>query len=133
MTHISKRKLNSEITDHLNNSLVFLIKELSSKGDVEKFLNSIVTETERLMISKRVVAAFFLKHNIAERDIAETLKLTPATVSRLKLWIQTRQSNFDTVFDKLEKEERFKIAKNLFYILLKYVINAAGGKTPKVF
>lgn len=133
MPQVSKRRLEPQVKKDLNDSFAFLIKEIRSKDEVEMFLNSVLTETERLMLSKRVVAAFLLQHGIEEQKISEMLKLTPATVSRLKLWILTRKKGFDIVFNKLEKERRNSIAKDVLLKLLKYAVSTAGGRPPKIF
>lgn len=131
MTHISRKKLDPEVNKYVLESLTFILKETNTKEEVEKFLSSAISETERLMIAKRVAAAFLLRHNIESEKISETLKLTPATVARLKLWVQTHQEGFDLVFNKLEKQRRKQMAKAILYKLLNYAINAAFGRSPK--
>lgn len=132
MTHLSRRQLGLEAKKYTLDSLSYIFKEIDTKQEMDKFLNSILTETERLMISKRVVAAFLLRHNIEEAKISDTLKLTPATISRLKLWIQTRSEGFELVFKRLEKARRMLIVKKIMYKLLNYALNAALGVPPKL-
>jgi uncharacterized protein YerC len=133
MPQVSKRKLEPQIKRDLIDSLSYTIKELKSKSDADKFLSSALTDTERLMVAKRVVTAFLLKNNIEEKKIGDTLKLTSATITRLKMWINLRREGFDLVFNKLEKRNRENIAKQIFYKILNYSIKAALGRTPKPF
>jgi len=133
MTHVSKRKIEPEIEKHILDSLTLLVKDLDSVPDTEKFLSSILSETERIMIAKRVVSAFLLRHDVESEKIQDTLKLTPATVARLKLWIQTHQEGFDVIFNKLEKQRRSEIAKKILYKILAYAIVAGSGKVPNPF
>ncbi len=114
-------------------SLTNVIKDLNEVDDVEKFLQSVLSDTERMMIAKRITAAFLLRHNIESNKIEKILKLTPATVFRLRLWVQTHQEGFDIIFDKLERERRNKTAKEVLYKLLDYAIKAGSGRVPKSF
>jgi hypothetical protein len=84
-----------------------------------------------LMVAKRVVTAFLLRNNIEEKKIGNALKLTSATITRLKMWISLRKEGFDLVFSKLEKRNKENIAKQIFYKILNYSIKAAFGRTPK--
>lgn len=133
MPHVSKRKIEPKIQKHILDSFTHLLKDLDNVPDTEKFLTSIFSETERLMIAKRIVAAFLLRHNIESEKIQDILKLTPATVSRLKLWIQTHQDGFDVIFDKLEKQRRWEIAKEILFKVLDYAIRAGSGQVPNLF
>lgn len=133
MPHISKRKVEPKIQKHILGSFTLLLKDLDNVPDTEKFLASILSETERLMIAKRIVAAFLLRHNIESEKIQAILKLTPATISRLKLWIQTHQDGFDVIFDKLEKQKKWEIAKEILFKILDYAIRAGSGQAPNPF
>lgn len=133
MPHLSKRKIDPKIEEQIKNSFTFLIKDLNNVPDTEKFLSSILSETERIMIAKRITAAFLLKHNIASTTIGEILKLTPETIARQKLWIQTHQEGFDILFNKLEKQRRSKMTKEILYKILAYAIKTGSGRVPNPF
>lgn len=132
MPHLSKRRVEPEVKKYVLDSFSLLVKNLSTKQEVDEFLSSIISETERLMIAKRIAAAFLLSRGVEEEKISNLIKVTPATVSRLKLWIKTRQHGFDTLFKKLEKERRMTIAKDIFYKLLGYALKASAGIPPKI-
>lgn len=133
MPHVSKRIIDTKVKKHTLDSLTFLIKDLNNSIDTEKFLSSVLSETERLMIAKRIVAAFLLRHNTESKEIQDLLKLTPATVFRLKLWIQTHQEGFDVIFNKMERQRRSEITKEILYKILDYSIKAGSGKIPNPF
>jgi len=133
MPHVSKRLIDSKIKKDTLDSFTFLVKDLNNVPDTDKFLSSILSETERLMIAKRITAAFLLRHNIESLKIQNLLKLTPATVFRLKLWIQTHQEGFDVIFNKLEKQRRNGLTKDILYKILDYAIKAGSGRVPNPF
>lgn len=132
MPQISKRKLDQVVKKDVLNSFSYTIKELKTKKEVDEFLSSVLTDTERLMIAKRVLAAFLLRNNVEEKKIGSALKLTSATITRLKMWVNLRHDGFDLVFNKLEKKIRGDITKQIFYGFLNYALNAAFGRTPKI-
>ncbi len=133
MPHVSKRRIEPEVMKHTLDSLTLLIRDLDNVSDTQKFLFSVLSETERLMIAKRIVAAFLLRHNIEPGKIQDILKLTPATISRLRLWIQTHQEGFDIIFDKLEKHRRWEISKEILFKILDYAIRSGSGRVPNLF
>jgi uncharacterized protein YerC len=133
MPQISKRRLEPQIKKDLLDSLSYTIKELKTKDEVDRFLSSALTDTERLMVSKRVMTAYLLRNNVEEKKVGNTLKLTASTITRLKMWIGLNKDGFDLVFNKLEKRTRENIAKQIFYKILNYSIKAAFGRTPKSF
>jgi len=132
MPQVSKRKLDQKVKQDLLDTLSYAIKELKNKSEVDKFLSSALTDTERLMIAKRVVTAFLLDNEVEEKKIGNTLKLTSATISRLKMWINLRKDGFVLIFSKLEKKSKEDLAKQLLYKILNYSIKASMGWTPKL-
>lgn len=132
MSQISKRKLDPKIERDLLDAFSYIIKDIKSKEDADKFLTSVLTETERLMLSKRIASAFLLKHDMEEQKIGLLLKLTNSTVSRFKLWIKTHNSGFDLIFKKLEKRSMEDYTKKILYKLLNYVIKSSFGRTPTI-
>lgn len=133
MPQVSKRRLEPQVKKDLLDSLSYTIKELKTKSDVDRFLSSALTDTERLMVAKRVLTAFLLRNSVEEKKISDVLKLTQGTITRLKKWISLRQDGFNLVFNKLGKRSREYIARQIFYKILNYSIKAAFGRVPKPF
>lgn len=132
MPHLSKRVLDSKIKKDLLISLPLVLKEARTQNEAEIFFGAILTETERLMISKRLIAAFLLRHNIEAQKIGDILKLSTATLSKLGLWIKLNQEGFNLIFNKLEKERRVTIAKEFLYKILDYAIRASTGHVRNI-
>jgi uncharacterized protein YerC len=133
MPQLSKRKLNPIVEKNILDSLSYLLKELKTKDDADIFLNSLLTDTELKMLSKRLAAAYLLKEGVSEQKISDTLKLTNTTISRLKMWVTLRDDGFKIIFNKLNNEKNLKIAKEIFIEITKYAIKASAGKAPKYF
>lgn len=133
MPQISKRKLDEKIKKDLLDSFSYIIKELKTKGEVDEFLSSSLTDTERLMLSKRVVTAYLLRNKVEEIKIGRALKLTPATITRMKMLINLKPIGFDLAFNKLDKKSKEDITKQILLKLLDYTIKVSFGKVPKPF
>ncbi len=133
MPQVSKRKIEPRIEKNLLDSLSYSIKELKTKIEVDKFLQSTLTKTERLMIAKRVLTAYLLDNGVEETKISHSLKLTNATITRFKMWIKLHKEGFDLVFRKLRKKSAEDMGKQILNKLLRYASSAAFGKTPNPF
>ena len=133
MPQLSKRRLDPQVKKDILDSLSYVLKELKTKKEVDTFLSSILTDTERLMVSKRVLTAYLLRNGVEDKKIGSTLKLTAATITRLKMWIGLREGGFNLVFNKLEKKSIENAAKQIFIKILNYAIRAAFGRVPKPF
>lgn len=133
MPHLSKQKLDPNIEKQLKESLTDIISHLDTMPDSEKFLESVLSETERLMISKRIAVAFLLRHNIEPKIIGDTLKLTPETILRHRLWFELHKDGFDVIFDRMEKIREKKAIKDILYQILDYAIKTGGGRIPNPF
>jgi len=130
MPQVSKRKIDPKIEKFLLDSLSYTIKELKTKSEVDQFLSSTLSEKERIMIAKRVLTAYLLSNNVEEIQIAQTLKLTNATITRFKMWIDLHKDGFDLVFKKLQKKGVEDIGKQILHKILKYASSAAFGRIP---
>lgn len=128
MPQVSRRRLPGEVLKSVFDSLSFVFKDITNKNEMDAFLGSLLTPTEKLMLGKRIAVAYLLKEGIEEKKIADTLAVTPATVSRLKLWIQTHEQGFQKLFTKLDKEKRLKITQQVLLSLARYALRAAGGR-----
>jgi uncharacterized protein YerC len=133
MSQVSKRRIDPGIEKELLDSLSYILKELKTKDDVDRFLSSVLSKNERVMIAKRVITAYLLDSGVEETKISQTLKLTNATVTRLKMWIRLNKEGFDLAFGKLKRKGAEDLGKQVLLKLLKYTSSAAFGKIPNPF
>jgi uncharacterized protein YerC len=80
------------------------------------------------MLAKRLAIAFLLTEQVEETKIAETLHVTQATVSRMKLWLETKGAGYQQAIDKIKKQKTLEELKILALKLVNYSIRAAGGR-----
>lgn len=125
MPHLSKRKLDNKTRRLLLDAFSSLFSNLN-KTKADNLLTTILTDTERLMIAKRIGASLLIREGSTEIEIAQALKLSTATVSKFSLIIRAGdKATWDFILHKLERWQEF--------IVLKGVLKKAGLAVLKTF
>lgn len=133
MTHLSKRELDYKVEKQIYDMLEFVLGAMN-KNEIKRFLSSLLSDTEKTMLSKRLAAAIMLKEGISYEDISDTLKITPTTVYRTHLLVQIKPEGFNIAAKKIEVDKMLKEIKNGLLKFAGYAIRAAGGKVkPEIF
>ncbi|MBI3289940.1 hypothetical protein HYZ78_00920 [Candidatus Microgenomates bacterium] len=133
MGHVSKRKLPEETKELIDKSLLWILSRLKGK-ESELIIESLLTPTERVMLAKRIGILFLLNEGKEENTIAETLKVTQGTVSRIKIQhklVSSQSSNF--LFRKLKNWQEFTTFKTAMQDLaLKALKTFSKGMAGKI-
>ena len=128
MPHVSKIKLTKIEEEKLIQSFSLVMAKISIVSEMESFLGSILTKTERVMLAKRLAIVILLKEGISQTSICNTLNVTQATVSRMQLFLEARgDEGYGVALKKLENEKVLKEFKVLLVKIAGYSIRAAGG------
>lgn len=128
MPHLSKYKLSKKAEEELIKNLELALAKLTKEEEMKGFLLSFLTQTERLMLAKRLAIAVLLKENLPVSHIATTLHVTRETVSRIQLILEARGEGYESALLKLKNEKIFQEFKTTLMILVKYAISASSGK-----
>ena len=113
MPHVSRIQLKKTLENQLINTLDLLLTKLSKKDDVKKFLLSLLTPTERLMLAKRLTIIILLKEGLTESEIAKKIHVTRVTVSRLQLFLEARGEGYEIAMKILQNEKIMQELKML--------------------
>ncbi len=90
------------------------IEDSGSRRETSKFLDSILTENEKKIISKRLVALALVRSGKSYREIGRLLWISPCTISALSKVINEIESyQSDRQFRTKRKSERRKRLKEL--------------------
>lgn len=81
MTHVSKLKISEKVTQEIENNFIESVVKAKNKTDAAKFLEEILTATEKTMIAKRIAVILMIDKGASFRSIQKTLKVSPATIS----------------------------------------------------
>lgn len=134
MTHISRRKLSKKTEIEILKSFQVVIKRISLETETESFLSSIMSDTEKLMIAKRLAIIVLLNEKIPETEIANSIHVTRETVRRTKLLSEIKGAGYSVAIKILEDEKMLSNFKNILLSLTKYSVKAAGGRvSSKIF
>lgn len=82
MVRISKRYLSEKILLRLYYLLFEVISRSTKKERFFKILEDIFSPTEKIMIAKRITIIYLLIKGIEQKVIADTIKVSTATVSK---------------------------------------------------
>lgn len=128
MPHISRKRLPKKTSQQILNSLFFVLADIKNKNQVTSFLDALLSNTEKLMLAKRLAAVYLLEERISEEKISQALNLTQATVSKIKLKAQIKKEGYKIGVSKVKKEQLLKELKTLALQFGAYVARAAGGR-----
>lgn len=128
MPQVSRKKLPYKTLQQILNSLVYVLADTKNQRQMVDFINAFLTSTEKVMLAKRLAIVFLLSERVGEIKIAETLSVTQPTVSRIKLWYETKGSGYKIAIDKLRKQKLLKDLKLLALEVTRRAIRAAGGR-----
>ena len=128
MPHVSRRKLKPTDEKRLFDTLLTVLKKINKDEDMEGFLFSLLSETEKIMLAKRLAAIILIKENLSDMDIADRLCITRETVLRIKAQMQIRGNGHEIALKKLEEEQYLSEFKKFLMSLARYSARAAGGR-----
>jgi len=120
MTQISKRYIPEEKLNRIFSLFFDLVLSISNKSEAEKIFGELLTPTERIMIAKRVACLYMLFKNIPSNQIADVIKLSTATVTYFKHYLENSKYISDYFSNKLVGE---KIKNFLQDLLIEYLYN----------
>jgi uncharacterized protein YerC len=78
---ISAKNLTGTTEVDILNQLYRLLADLRSPQEVQAFISSFMTETERLVFAKRLAVAWLLEQGFSYEEIGKQLNVSSATIS----------------------------------------------------
>ena len=77
-------------------------------NNAENFINSMLTERERLTIGRRALIANLIVSRHTQMEINQMLSVSPNTYSKIKRWIDDELPNFETTNEVERARMRIK-------------------------
>jgi Trp operon repressor len=114
MPHISSKKLNKKVYKSLATKLLRIFEKAEKNKVMGKFLQELLTRTEKIMLAKRLAIIFMLSAELPQEKIASVLKVSPTTISKASLKIEI--GKYDTII-KISRKEKFDLEKLVWSIL----------------
>lgn len=128
MPQVSRNKLLPNNEKELIESLNLVFSSISKREEMIKFLNSLLTDTEKLMLAKRLAIIVLIKEGLSDSNISSALHVTRITVEKLRYFYESRaREGYNIALFKIENENLLKGFKKALLALADYSVRAAGG------
>lgn len=84
-----------------NQQLIEAILCLKTKGEAQRFLRDLMTETEIQEFAKRLEAAKLLSESVPYTQIVEQTGLSSTTIARVSKWLNRNQGGYKTILSRI--------------------------------
>jgi uncharacterized protein YerC len=106
MSQVSKYPLRPQVEERILAVFWKVIADLSSPTNVEFFFNSLLSRSEKIMLSKRLAIAILLSKNYTYTEISDLLKVSVSTIGYVKDWLDIKNSVLQQAINNLLKQEQ---------------------------
>ena len=107
------RKLSKEERIKYLDALYTTVATLKSRDEVKLFLRDLLTESERIMVGRRILIAQKLLADKSYDEIAGEMRVGMDTITRVHRWLEDEASGYEKAITALNKEmgNRLKFKK----------------------
>lgn len=102
---VSKQNVSKSIEKKIFKSLYQVIADLKKPNEVEKFLEDVLSETERTVLAKRLGIAYYLSKNKSYEAIRQDLKVSSATIASVQKWLEKGGEGLQLAIKAIEADE----------------------------
>lgn len=117
MTQVSRRPLDKEVYNRIFEIFVATFIEVNNKEKAEKFLKEIFSDTEQIMIAKRLAIAFLLTKKYSFEAINKMLKVSVGTICHINAAVKKEKSAYSTILKDVEKKISDNSGNTFSYLL----------------
>lgn len=108
MTQVSKRFVDKRTEERILDLFWTSLSSISSKKDIEAFLDDLLTRTEKIMLSKRLAISFMLIKGYSYPVINERLKVSDQTIWNVKTALTYRGKGYRLAIEKIMNKEKWE-------------------------
>ena len=132
MTPLSRWPLSKSEEDRIKEVLSSELTEVADKKKMVSLLKSLLTESEYLMVAKRLMAFVLIDEGYVDVKIAKILHVTRATANRFRLVYKYAKEKDEPVVELVNKVRlSYELKEVLKKVLFKYALPAALGRIPR--
>lgn len=118
MVRVSKNKINNKIYLKISSQFVLSLMCLDSKKKSLDFIDELFTQTEKVMLAKRLAIIIMLKEGLSQYAIWKALNVSPATVTRISKML--KEKHFDFIENLyVDKKARKKFLRDILVFIYK--------------
>jgi len=108
MAQVSKRFLHKKVEERILDLFWTSLSSLSTKQKVALFLNDLLTQTEKIMLSKRLAIAFMLMKGHGYPTINDRLKVSDPTIWNVKTGLSLRGKGYKMAIEQIMNKEKWE-------------------------
>lgn len=107
MAQVSRRYVRPGVQKKLQELLIGCIDRCRDQQTTISFLEDLLTDTEKTMLAKRIAIALMILKGKSYEEIDQTLKVSTATIWKVKEWLNRKGDGFRTLLqDVMKHDER---------------------------
>lgn len=106
MGRVSRRRIDPEIEQRCLEIFWDLLAQLKTTAEIHEFLQSLLSYTEQMMLSKRLAIALLLAKGYNYEEIDQTLKVSKSTVGTVHKQILVGATGYKRAIDKILRQEK---------------------------
>ncbi len=100
---VSPRRLDSKVRMHYLDLLWTSITELRSREEVKNFFKELLSETEAVMLARRIMIAQHLLAGKGYSEIAAELKASQGTIANVHRWLISGLGGYENAIKNFQK------------------------------
>ncbi|MBU1015333.1 helix-turn-helix domain-containing protein [Patescibacteria group bacterium] len=104
MSRVQPKTIPAQERKELLDELWSLVVCLETRDEIENFFRDLLSETESVMLARRVRIARLLLEGKSYEDICELMNASEGTIASVHRWLQGRNEGYATILPRLEKE-----------------------------
>lgn len=105
MVRVSRYRVSDKVYDKMLTLLFYVVGERENKEDFLRTIFDLLTQAERLIISKRILLMYLIMKDIDYRMICTVIKVSNNTVSRYRQIVERSEGIVPLLKNLLEKEK----------------------------
>lgn len=108
MPHVSRKPISKDLYKEIVQELWWILTNIRDEREMAMFLGDLLTDTEKLMLAKRLALANLILRGWDWFEICDFLKVSPSTVNHMRHWLNGSGRGFRIAIKRLEKKERWE-------------------------
>ena len=114
MAQVSRRYIKPKVGEKIQNLLIDCIQRCNDQKTTVSFIESLLTDTEKTMLAKRIAIALMILKGVDYEKIDNTLMVSKATIWRVKIWLDAKGSGFRSLLNEVLKHDAEKDSEKEF-------------------
>ena len=110
MPIVSRKALHPTVKVKIQELLLDCICRCRDQKTTAGFIDDLLTDTEKVMIAKRIAVALMILKGYPSLDIEETLKVSGQTIWTMRVWLTAKGEGYremlEEVIDRDERQEK---------------------------